>query len=91
MEPSRSVTERRNCGCGEKPVRFRRHLRFWLIILQLLIILFLWVFSDVLLPFAAGIVLAYFLDPVADWLERHGMFARAGRQPDPVLVHRGLC
>ncbi len=50
----------------------KRQLRFWAIIL-LLIAGFLWLFSDILLPFAAGMVLAYFLDPVADWLETKGM------------------
>ena len=34
---------------------------------------FLWVFSSILLPFIAGLVLAYFLDPVADALERLGL------------------
>ncbi len=36
-------------------------------------VLFLIVFSSILLPFVAGIVLAYFLDPVADRLERLGL------------------
>ena len=30
-------------------------------------------FSDILLPFVAGMVLAYFLDPVADRLQRLGL------------------
>ncbi len=33
----------------------------------------LWVFSPILLPFIAGLVLAYFLDPVADALQRLGL------------------
>jgi predicted PurR-regulated permease PerM len=33
----------------------------------------LWLLSPILLPFLAGIVLAYFLDPVADWLQRLGL------------------
>ncbi|WP_350333841.1 AI-2E family transporter [Coralliovum pocilloporae] len=36
-------------------------------------ILFLYVFRAILLPFVAGMALAYFLDPVADRLERAGM------------------
>ncbi|MBC8035966.1 MAG: AI-2E family transporter [Rhizobiales bacterium] len=36
-------------------------------------ILVLWLLSAILLPFIAGIVLAYFLDPVADKLERLGL------------------
>ena len=27
--------------------------------------------SSILLPFVAGMAIAYFLDPVADWLEDH--------------------
>ena len=33
----------------------------------------LWLLSPILLPFLAGFVLAYFLDPVADWLQRLGL------------------
>ncbi len=51
---------------------FRRQIGFWLIAASALGI-FLWVFSDILLPFVAGMALAYFLDPVADWLERAGL------------------
>ncbi len=36
-------------------------------------ILLLWYLQEILLPFIAGFVLAYFLDPVADWLERIGL------------------
>jgi len=35
-------------------------------------ILFLWMFRAILLPFVAGMALAYFLDPVADKLEKWG-------------------
>ena len=34
---------------------------------------FLWLFADILLPFLAGAALAYFLDPLADRLERRGL------------------
>ena len=40
-------------------------------------VLFLIVFSEILLPFVAGMVLAYALDPVADRIERPG-FGRLG-------------
>src|SRR5690606_5100070 len=49
-----------------------RQVIFWLIAAALLV-LFLYVFSSILLPFLAGMVLAYFLDPVADRLERLGL------------------
>ncbi len=49
----------------------QRQVSFWLAALAL-IVLALWVFSGILLPFVAGLVLAYFLDPLADRLERIG-------------------
>jgi predicted PurR-regulated permease PerM len=50
----------------------QRQLGFWLAALAVFA-LFLWAFSPILLPFVAGFVLAYFLDPVADALERLGL------------------
>lgn len=50
----------------------QRQALFWLGFLAIFI-LFLMVFSSVLLPFIAGMALAYFLDPVADRLERIGL------------------
>ncbi len=49
----------------------QRQVTFWLGALAALI-LALWAFSGILLPFVAGLVLAYFLDPLADRLERIG-------------------
>ena len=49
----------------------RRQIFFWLIALATTIG-FLMVFRSILLPFIAGMALAYFLDPVADWFERRG-------------------
>lgn len=51
---------------------FRRQLFFWLAG-AFVLALFLYLFSDILLPFVAGMVLAYFLDPVADRLQRLGL------------------
>ena len=51
---------------------WRRQVLFWLGATAGLV-LFLYVFSSILLPFLAGMILAYFLDPVADWLERRGL------------------
>ncbi len=39
----------------------------------LLLVLLLWLFSGVLLPFVAAVVLGYLLDPVVERLERFGM------------------
>ncbi len=50
----------------------QRQLFFWLLVL-VGFIAFLLVFSSILLPFLAGMALAYFLDPVADRLERLGL------------------
>ncbi|ODT06826.1 MAG: AI-2E family transporter [Mesorhizobium sp. SCN 65-20] len=51
---------------------FRKQIRFWLIF-AVLFAGFLYLFSDILLPFVAGMALAYFLDPVADRLQRLGL------------------
>lgn len=59
----------------DSPVRrntLARNAVFWLVAGGGLI-LFLYVFSSVLLPFLVGMVLAYFLDPVADRLQKLGM------------------
>jgi predicted PurR-regulated permease PerM len=50
----------------------QRQAGFWLIALLAFVGL-LWLLQDILLPFIAGFVLAYFLDPVADRLERLGL------------------
>ncbi|WP_370645471.1 AI-2E family transporter [Phyllobacterium pellucidum] len=50
----------------------RRQAVFWTAAL-LFLGLFLYMFSSILLPFVAGMVLAYFLDPVADRLQRLGL------------------
>ncbi len=53
------------------PIAWRRQVIFWVSAIMVLG-LFLFVFSDVLLPFIAGMAVAYFLDPVADRLQRLG-------------------
>jgi predicted PurR-regulated permease PerM len=50
----------------------QRQAGIWFLAL-LTLILVLWLLQDILLPFIAGFVLAYFLDPVADRLERLGL------------------
>lgn len=50
----------------------KRQVQFWLISLAVFC-LFLYVFSGVLLPFVAGMAVAYLLDPVCDRLEALGM------------------
>lgn len=53
-----------------------RQLKFWLTGL-LLFLLLIYLLQDILLPFAAGIAVAYFIDPVCDWIELHWKWSRA--------------
>ena len=46
----------------------KRQIWFWLAALAVTV-LFLYIFRSILLPFVAGMALAYMLDPVADRLE----------------------
>ncbi|KZL12523.1 pheromone autoinducer 2 transporter [Pseudovibrio axinellae] len=48
-----------------------KQLFFWLLSFAVFV-LFLMVFQSILLPFVAGMALAYLLDPIADYLETHG-------------------
>jgi predicted PurR-regulated permease PerM len=50
----------------------QKQVTFW-VVSFLTLILVLWLLGPILLPFIAGLVLAYFLDPVADALERLGL------------------
>ena len=50
----------------------QRQVAFWVGAL-VAAALFLWLFRGILLPFVAGMALAYLLDPVADRLERLGL------------------
>ncbi len=59
-----------------------RQIGFWLGALALFA-LALWVFSGILLPFVAGLVLAYMLDPLADRLERLGLNRLIGNVAHP--------
>jgi len=46
----------------------QRQMTFWLVAVFVIAIL-LYVLRPILLPFVMGLAIAYFLDPVADWLE----------------------
>lgn len=50
----------------------RRQIVFWSLAFGFFLFI-LWLLGDVLLPFVAGMALAYFLDPVADFFERMGV------------------
>jgi len=47
----------------------QRQILFWSLT-ALVVVLLLWFFRGILLPFVLGMVMAYFLDPIADWLVR---------------------
>lgn len=66
-------------------MRIERHAVFWTAALALFVFM-LWLLSGVLMPFAAGLVLAYLLDPLADRLQRLGL----GRLTASLLI-LGLC
>ncbi len=51
---------------------FQRQVVFWLAALALFV-LALWLLSAILLPFVAGLAIAYLLTPLADRLERYGL------------------
>ncbi len=53
-------------------MNLQRRVIFWIGAIALFI-LFLWMFSAILMPFVAGMALAYFLDPIADRLEKLGL------------------
>ena len=61
----------------------------WWTIGAVVLAVFLWAMSPVLLPFLAGAALAYFLDPLADRLEARG-FSRVAATAAVTLAMAGL-
>ena len=59
-------------GAAADPALVHRQLLFWLAGL-LLFVLMLWLLSEIMLPFVAGLAIAYLLTPVTDRLERLGV------------------
>lgn len=53
-------------------VTLQRQMTFWLVALAIFVLL-LWLLADILLPFIAGLAIAYFLAPLVDRLERMGV------------------
>lgn len=51
---------------------WQRQVMVWLGVVAVIVVS-LWVLHPILLPFLMGMVIAYFLDPIADWLEAHGL------------------
>ncbi|WP_422642080.1 AI-2E family transporter [Zavarzinia sp.] len=50
----------------------RGQLLFWTGVVAVFCLL-VWALAPVLLPFVVGMAIAYLLDPVVDWLDRHGI------------------
>ena len=67
-----SAMQGRTIGAHPLALTPRQQLTYWGVA-ALVLVLALWLLGDVLLPFVMGGTIAYFLDPVADWLERRGL------------------
>lgn len=67
----RNATRTRRSSVMEHGV-FQRQLIFWLAALMVFV-LALWLLSEILLPFVAGLAIAYLLTPLTDRLERVGI------------------
>ncbi len=57
---------------GENGMSFERQIAFWVAAL-VVFVLVLWLLSEILLPFVAGLAIAYLLTPLTDRLERAGI------------------
>jgi predicted PurR-regulated permease PerM len=66
-------------------MKFTRPVAFWTAALTTFVLL-VWLLHEILLPFVAGMVIGYLLDPVANRLERLGI----GRMTASLLII-GLC
>ena len=51
---------------------FERQIMFWVAVFAVLVAA-LWLFSEILLPFVVGMVLAFLLNPLTNRLERIGL------------------
>ncbi len=67
------------------PNNMKKQIFFWLGTL-FFFILFMFVFGSILLPFVAGIVLAYFLNPIVQLLEKFGIRRAFGTILITVLI-----
>ncbi len=70
-------------------ISLKAQISFWLGLLAVLIF-GMWLLGDVMTPFIAGMVLAYFLDPLADKLESWGM-PRIAATSTILLIALVLC
>jgi predicted PurR-regulated permease PerM len=59
-------------SAGAKAMSFRQYVLFWMAVVAF-IIFAIWLFGDVLLPFVAGMAIAYLCNPVTNRMERMGI------------------
>ena len=71
MSPRATSRQRRPLAANGESA-FQRQLMFWLGGL-VVVVLALWLLSEILLPFVAGLAIAYLLTPLTDRLERLGV------------------
>ncbi|HEY5378637.1 MAG TPA: AI-2E family transporter [Pseudolabrys sp.] len=71
MTPRAKTRTRRDPPEGED-ASFERQIVFWVAIL-IVVVLMLWLLSEILLPFVAGLAIAYLLTPLTDRIERLGV------------------
>src|SRR5271166_6014558 len=60
----------------DNAIRISPAATFWVVLSSLALIALL-VFSEILVPFVAGFVLAYLFHPIADWMGRLGVHRHA--------------
>jgi predicted PurR-regulated permease PerM len=70
VSPRTRPRSRRDLPKGDG-MTFERQIVFWLAALAVIVLL-LWLLSEILLPFVAGAAIAYLITPVTDRLERLG-------------------
>jgi predicted PurR-regulated permease PerM len=66
------MSARSRRGAGPERIALQRQLTFWLAALAVVVV-GLWLLSEILLPFVAGLAIAYLLTPLTDRLERLGV------------------
>jgi predicted PurR-regulated permease PerM len=70
LSPRSPIRSRRKPALDQGMIEY--HLIFWLIV-PALVVLALWLLSEILLPFVAGLAIACLLTPLTDRLERLGI------------------
>ena len=71
MSPRAQTRSRREPAAGDSRA-IQRQVIFWLAAL-VVVVLVLWLLSEILLPFVMGLVIAFLLTPLTDRIERYGV------------------